>query len=298
MAGSDLPLFDAHIHYNAEAMARLPVERVIALLEASGVSGVLANSTPNDSTRALLDARPANLRIVPFLRPYRTSADVQTWFRDPATLALIEAEFPRAAYAGIGEFHVHGQDAATEVVKGVVDFARRHRLYLYAHSDIEAIDLLFRHDPGARIIWAHTGFSTPAGEVEAVLRRHPNLWAELSYRSGFTGAGGGLTPEWQGLLRRHPDRFLLGSDTWSNSRWDGYAAIIAGYRGWLGQLPADAARMISAGNAERLFGAPYRAGNGRPEAHWAQSQPPASASQPLMRADFAAASARPRCLLK
>lgn len=255
MASGELPVFDAHLHYNAGSAAGLSVEGALAAIAASGVTGILANSTPNDGTRALLDARPARLRVVAFLRPYRASADVQTWFRDPATLALIESEYPRAPYAGIGEFHVHGQDAASEVVKGMVNFARRHRLYLYAHSDIEAIDLLFRHDPAARIIWAHTGFSTPAGEVEAVLRRHPNLWTELSYRSGLTGAGGGLTPEWEGLLRRHPDRFLLGSDTWSDSRWDGYAAIIAGYRGWLGQLPADVARMISAGNAERLFGA-------------------------------------------
>jgi predicted TIM-barrel fold metal-dependent hydrolase len=251
-----LPVFDAHLHYNAEMAARLPADRVLALLAEHGVSGVLANSTPNDGTRALLEARPAKLRVVPFLRPYRTAADAQRWFRDPATLELIAAEFPRAAYAGIGEFHVHGEDAATDVVKGVVDFARRHRLLLYAHSDSEALGLLFRHDPDARIIWAHAGFSAPAEEVEALLRRHPNLRAELSYRSGLTDAGGRLTPAWDGLLRRHPGRFLLGSDTWSDARWDGYGGIIAGYRRWLAQLPADVAHMIAAGNAERLFATP------------------------------------------
>jgi hypothetical protein len=85
-----LPIFDAHLHYNREPSARMPVERVFALLEANGVSGILANSRPNEGTRALLDARPAGLRIVPFLLPYRTASDVQTWFRDPATLKLIE----------------------------------------------------------------------------------------------------------------------------------------------------------------------------------------------------------------
>jgi hypothetical protein len=251
---ADLPIFDAHLHYNREPDARLPVERVFALLEANGVSGILANSRPNEGTRALLDARPAGLRIVPFLRPYRTASDVQTWFRDPATLELIESEFPLAPWAGIGEFHVHGKDASTDVVRKVVEFARRHRLVLYAHSDAEALDLLFGHDPDARIIWAHTGFSVPAAEVDAALRRHPNLWAELSYRSGITGEGGRLTPQWESLFLRYPDRFLLGSDTWADSRWDGYAEIIAGYRRWLAQLPPDLARMIASGNAERLFG--------------------------------------------
>jgi predicted TIM-barrel fold metal-dependent hydrolase len=92
--------------------------------------------------------------------------------------------------------------------------------------------------------------------VEALLRRHPGLWAELSYRGGLVGADGRLTAEWRGVLLRHPERFLLGSDTWSQSRWDGYAGIIAGYRRWLADLPADAARMIAAGNAQRLFGLP------------------------------------------
>ena len=254
LAAFDLPIFDAHLHYNQEPDARLPVERVFALLEANGVSGILATSRPNEGTRALLDARPAGLRIVPFLRPYRTTSDVQTWFRDPATLELIESEFPLAPWAGIGEFHVHGKDASTDVVRKVVEFARRHRLVLYAHSDVEALDLLFGHDPDARIIWAHTGFSLPAAEVEAALRRHPKLWAELSYRSGITGEGGRLTPQWESLFLRYPNRFLLGSDTWANSRWDAYAEVIAGYRRWLAQLPPDLARMIASGNAERLFG--------------------------------------------
>lgn len=253
LAGYDLPIFDAHLHYNQEPRATLPVEQAVRLLESSRVSGVLANSRPNSGTRALLDANPAGLWIVPFLRPYRTAQDVHTWFRDPATLQLIESEFRRGGYLGIGEFHVHGKDAATEVVKGVVEFARRHRLYLFAHSDVEALELLYAHDSDAHIVWAHTGFSVPAAEVEALFGRHPRLWAELSYRSGVTDGKGELTPEWKALFLRYPDRFLLGSDTWSDSRWEGYREIIAGYRRWLGQLPADVARMIATGNAERLF---------------------------------------------
>jgi predicted TIM-barrel fold metal-dependent hydrolase len=253
LAAEELPVFDAHLHYNQEPHARLSVQQTVALLKASGVSGMLVSSRPNTGTRALLDARTQKVRVVPFLRPYRVASDVQTWFRDPTTLEMIETEFARGGYVGIGEFHVHGRDAAGDVVKRVVDFARRHRLYLFAHCDVVALDLLFEHDPGARIIWAHSGFSLPESELEAALRRHPNLWAELSYRSGLADGDGNLTPEWEGIFRRHPDRFLLGSDTWSDSRWDSYREIIAGYRRWLAQLPADVARMIATGNAERLF---------------------------------------------
>ena len=52
-----------------------------------------------------------------------------------------------------------------------------------------------------------------------------------------------------------PDRFLLGSDTWVNERWQGYGEIMAGYRAWLAQLPPAIAAQIAHGNARTLFGA-------------------------------------------
>lgn len=253
-ADEPLPIFDAHLHYNWEPQPYLPLDRVIRLFEDHRVTGILANSRPNDGTRALVEGRPATLRVVPFLRPYRVRDDVHRWFRDPATLELIDEEFRRGDYVGIGEFHLHGQEARTEVVRKIVDFARRHRLFLHAHSDVEALAILFEYDPQARIVWAHTGFSLAATEVEVMLRRYPNLWAELSYRSGITGAGGQLTPEWRALFERYADRFLLGSDTWTNERWDAYGATMATYRAWLAQLPPEAAAAIASGNGRRLFG--------------------------------------------
>ena len=129
-----------------------------------------------------------------------------------------------------------------------------HSLYLHAHADDEALEILFRHNPKARIIWAHTGFSTSPEKVEAYLDRYPALWGELSYRHGITGAGGELSPAWRRLFERYPDRFLIGSDTWINERWSSYPAIMAGYRAWLSQLPREVAEKIAFRNAERLFG--------------------------------------------
>ena len=50
-----------------------------------------------------------------------------------------------------------------------------------------------------------------------------------------------------------PDRFLLGSDTWIPERWAAYGDIMAGYRGWLAQLPPAVAKQIAHGNARALF---------------------------------------------
>jgi len=55
------------------------------------------------------------------------------------------------------------------------------------------------------------------------------------------------------LFERFPDRFLLGSDTWINERWERYGEIMAGYRAWLAQLPPKIAVQIANGNARALF---------------------------------------------
>lgn len=254
IADARLPIFDAHLHYNWEPAPRVPLAQAIRLFETSGVTGILANSRPNDGTRALVAARPAKVRVVPFIRPYRVRPDIGTWFSDPATLRLVEEEFARGGYVGIGEFHLHGRDAESPVVRELVAFAKRHRLWLHAHSDVEAIEILFRIDPQARIVWAHTGFGTPAAEVAALLDRYPGLYGELSYRGGLTAGDGLLTPEWKDLFERYSERFLLGSDTWIDARWDDYAAIIDGYRAWLAQLSPAAAANLAHRNGERLFG--------------------------------------------
>ena len=76
----------------------------------------------------------------------------------------------------------------------------------------------------------------------------------MSYRSGITGSGDALSPEWKALFASHSNRFLLGSDTWIHERWYGYDTIMKNYRAWLAQLPPEQARRIAHGNAERLFG--------------------------------------------
>lgn len=248
-----LPLFDAHLHYNWEPVAHFSLEQVLALFRAQNVTGILATSRPNDGTRALYEARPKDVWVVPFIRPYRVRPDIQTWMSDPQTDELIATEFKRGYYQGIGEFHLSGKAAEAPQVRNVVAFAARHGLYLHAHADEEALEILFRHDPRAKIIWAHTGFSTAPEQVEAYLQRHPTLWCELSYRYGITGPGGKLTPEWRALFEKYPDRFLIGSDTWINERWDSYGSIMAAYRGWLAQLPPEVAEQIAFRNGERLF---------------------------------------------
>jgi amidohydrolase family protein len=249
-----LKIFDAHLHYNQEPDAFYPLDRVLDIFRRNQVAGILANSRPNKGTHQLVDAKAPGLWVVPFIRPYRTRDDVQNWSTDPAIYELIEAEYRRGYFRGIGEFHIYGNAAQGVLVKKVVDFAAARDLYLLAHCDEPALLILLAHNAKARIIWAHTGFSTPPERVRELLESNPALMGELSYRSGITERDGELSTEWRALFARHSDRFLLGSDTWINERWFGYDTIMQNYRAWLAQLPADQARRIAHGNAERLFG--------------------------------------------
>lgn len=252
-AENRIPIFDAHLHYNSEPQPYYTIEQVLEVFRRNNVTGILATSRPNIGTHTLVDAKPTNLWVIPFIRPYRVRADIPTWHNDPTIMDLVEQEYKRGYYRGVGEFHIYGPAARNETAVKIVRFAAERGLYLHAHCDDTALEILFSHDPRAKIIWAHTGFSTPPARVEELLKRYPDLWGELSYRSGITSLGGKISADWAQLFAKHSDRFLLGSDTWINERWAGYDDIMKEYRGWLSQLPNDQAERIAFRNAERLF---------------------------------------------
>ncbi len=267
------PLFDAHLHYNEEAWngrdGPHPPADVLARMQRNGVRGILSNSRPNDGTRALAalpQTRAAGVTVVPFIRLYRTRADYDNWFRDPGIYRMVQEELARGTaagpYRGLGEFHLYDSgNARGPIARQLMALAEEKSLVVLAHVDDEAIELLMAATPSQgrelRLVWAHTGINgTPIERVQELLAKYPRLMGELSYRPGLTCDGGKLCADWRALIERHPDRFLIGSDTWVNQRWQHYDATMQGYRAWLGDLPADIARRIAWGNAARLFGLP------------------------------------------
>lgn len=250
------PLFDAHIHFSVGATSIYTPAAALQILDSSGISTALLSSTPNDGTLALYAAYPH--RFIPFLRPYRKTRDLATWseerrswYKDPQTIPFLEQELTRGIYRGIGEFHVDGNEIDTPVMRDLVQLAAKHGLWLMAHSDAAAIEKLFTFDPNAKILWAHTGMDEPVERVSQLLNRYPQLYGELSYRSGVSG---GLSAEWREMLMRFPDRFVYGSDTWVPSRWTEVNSLTSEARDWLSTLPAPVAESIAYRNAERLFG--------------------------------------------
>src|SRR5215213_9750979 len=121
LAQGPLRIFDAHLHYNQEPTPFYELDKVLEIFRRNNVTGIIATSRPNKGTHELVDANPPGLTVVPFIRPYRTRSDIQTWFDDLAIWELIQAEYKRGYYRGIGEFHIYGKAAAGEQVKRIVN---------------------------------------------------------------------------------------------------------------------------------------------------------------------------------
>jgi Amidohydrolase len=259
------PLFDAHLHYNDDAQAPHPLADVLARMKRSGVRAIVANSRPNDGTQALAGAveatRAAGVTVLPFVRLYRNRDDYGSWFRDESIHRMVLDELargtPAGPFRGLGEFHLYDSaNADGPVAVKLMRLARERGLAVLAHCDEVAVEKLLAHAPGAKLVWAHTGIGgTPVAQVREMMRRHPGLMGELSYRPGLTD-GGRLAAAWRETFLAWPERFLVGSDTWINARWQHYEALMDEARAWLAGLPADAARRIAWGNGAALFGLP------------------------------------------
>lgn len=128
--------------------------------------------------------------------------------------------------------------------------------------NIAAFERLLKHNPHARIIWAHagtdyTGYRTP-DLCRKLLAAHPNLYMELKIdpvkpgKNSPLASGGSIKPAWLQLLKEFPDRFLVGSDQHypapasSAQRWRSVVIL-------LNQLPPELRQKIAIENPARLY---------------------------------------------
>jgi hypothetical protein len=249
-----LPIFDAHLHYSHDAWERLSPKEAIAILRRAGLKRAMVSSSSDEGTQKLYAEAPD--LVLPELRPYRTRGEIGTWVRDETVIAHLEARLARYRYVAIGEYHLYGADADLPVPRRVVQLAREHKLYLHSHSDAEAVERQFSQDPQARILWAHAGFDTP-DNVRAMLRKHRQLWCDLAFRSDHASVGGGrgqVDPGWRAAFLEFPDRFMVGTDTFTPERWFYVVEHANWSRAWLADLPAEVAGRIAWRNGEALFG--------------------------------------------
>jgi len=211
------PVIDVHIHYSQDAWGALPPPEAIKVL-----------------------------------RPYRARGETGSWTRDPTIIQHVEARLKANTYAGLGEFHAYGADADTAVMKRMIELAKERRIFLHAHSDADAVERMFKHNPDALVLWAHSGFEQ-VGKVRDMVTRHKTLWADVAHRNDQAPSGK-LDPTWRQLFIDFPERFMVGTDTYTPERWHYVIENARWSRQWLSDLPPDVARKIAYENGDRLFG--------------------------------------------
>ena len=248
-AEAKLPIFDAHIHYSHDAWDSTPPKAAIAILRKAGLKRAMVSSSSDDGTQMLYAEAPD--LVVPSLRPYRKRGEISTWVRDETVIPHLEERLKKHRYAAIGEFHVYGADADLPVVRRTVQLAKQHKLWLHLHGDSDAIERVLAQDLEARILWAHSGFDGPAA-VRAMLKKHSRLYADLAFRNDHA-SNGKVDPAWREAFMEFPDRFLVGTDTFTPERWHYIAEHADWSREWLADLPKDIAERIGWRNGETLF---------------------------------------------
>jgi hypothetical protein len=246
---AQLPIFDAHLHYSHDAWERLPPKEAVALLRQAGLKRAMVSSSSDEGTQKLYEAAPD--LVLPVLRPYRTRGEIGSWMHDSSVITHMETRLKKYRYVALGEYHIYGADADLPVVRRLVQLARENKLFLHAHSDAEAIERQFKQDPNARILWAHSGFESPE-RVRQMLRQHRNLWCDLAFRSEHA-SGGKVDAGWRAAFLEFPDRFLLGTDTFTPERWYYVPEQARWSREWLADLPRDVAERIAYRNGDALF---------------------------------------------
>lgn len=245
---TSLPLIDTHIHYSHDTWDMLPPTKAVQVLRDAGLKKAFVSSSSDKGTQRLYRAAPD--LIIPVLRPYRKRGELSTWFKDESVIDLLASKLANNTYAGIGEFHIFGDDANLPVMRAVVKLASKYKIFLHAHSDAQAIKNLFSQDPNARILWAHSGFERPE-IIDEMLGLYPNLSTDLAFRSKHA-SNGKVDSDWLALFTKYPLRFMVGTDTYAPERWYYVIDHADWSRSWLNSLPLTLKQNIAYKNAQML----------------------------------------------
>ena len=194
----------------------LPPKEAVAILRKAGLKRALVSSSGDDGTQRLRGRGAGADRAVAAPLPHRaarSAAGCATTASSPSSKSgCATRAMPRSASS------TSTAPMPSCRCRGAWwQLAKQHELVLHAHSDADAIERLFKQDPQARILWAHSGFERPE-KVAELLRKHKNLWCDLAFRSEH-GSGGKVPAEWRALFTEFPDRFMVGTDTFTPERW-------------------------------------------------------------------------------
>jgi hypothetical protein len=271
----DGPFIDTHAHLRWDAGAS--IDDLIALYDGAGVQAALVFGEPWPLATDARDRFPA--RVVPFLaEAYANALHRDSSYMHPEGLEQLlsagvvrglgevicrHSAFQLGASGGYYAAPANSVPADHPALIEAYQTAGRFAAPVNIHQEwffADELERALRAAPDTTFVWAHAGHG-PADVARGVLRRNPNVLADLSARTPWIGPGtvllrpdGGLEPGWASVLEDYADRFLVGLDLFAPAHYQaGYVGqLVTYYRGLLGQLDPGVARLIGHANAERI----------------------------------------------
>jgi hypothetical protein len=99
-----VPLFDAHLHYDAEDAVHFTPTTIITQLKANGVIAAAVTSRPPEQVLQLHAQAPG--LVVPMLGVYCTAADKAAWVDDPSLPERVAQALGSGPWRAVGELHL------------------------------------------------------------------------------------------------------------------------------------------------------------------------------------------------
>jgi predicted TIM-barrel fold metal-dependent hydrolase len=196
--------------------------------------------------------------------------------------------FP-GVFSGIGEFTVHKEFVSAKVagekasltnpaLDRILDFAGEVGLVVILHNDVDLpfpkpgqdpyqaaqLSALLRRHPRTTIIWAHCGLGRivhPVQDQLGIIDRAlsdpalAHVFIDISWDevAKYLVATPQTVQAAAGVINRHPDRFIFGTDEVAPTDQTKYLKVYDMYQPLFAQLTPEASEKVRKANYERLF---------------------------------------------
>jgi predicted TIM-barrel fold metal-dependent hydrolase len=268
-------VFDVHLHFSYDQAGETTPQEAIEILRRQNVVYGVVSSTPPDMALDLKAIDPR--RILALWRPYFDAGSRHNWFNDTRALPEARKALASGKYIGIGELHMISGLGATPkntILNGLIRLGIEFDVPLLIHTETSSHKYflpLCKRYPRARFLWAHAGGRLGPDEVRALLNQCKNVWVEFSARDHWryvedpiVDEQGRLLNGWLKLIKRYPDRFMIGADpvwpvenvhSWDqpDTGWQKYDDYLNFHRQWLAFIPENLADRIRYDNAYKFF---------------------------------------------
>ena len=187
-----------------------------------------------------------------------------------------ETDLKSGLIVGIGEIFVNNRNSSSnikfrrkapvnaQVFKIFFDLVSKYDGFLAFHMEgdqdsIDQLGELLTSNRKGRVLLNHCGVAMSVDQLRQLFETHRNVFCELSYRYPpmnkkvhreiFNSKG--IDKNWKELLESYADRFLIGTDAYSEASF--IEAIQVVRAGLLSNLKTETARKIAWQNAAYLF---------------------------------------------